>query len=100
MDDRFRPPDDTTLLALTRAASREDGGLVNDVLSDFDKAYPDSPLIPDARFRRARICIELLKDGDTGMAMLSSIATEYPEFAASDVYKRYRKRLKTGRTAS
>ena len=85
---------DEALLALTRAAGREDVGIVNDVLRDFASAYPDSRLIPDAMFRRARICIELLGDGATGMRLLSAIDTGYPEFAAGDAVQRYRQRLK------
>lgn len=93
-DARFRPPDDATLFAMTRAAGLEDAGLVNTLLEDFDTAYPDSPLIPDARFRRARVCIEILRDGETGMALLGSIARDYPAFASSEPYQRYRRRLK------
>jgi len=94
MDDRFRPQNAEALLALTHSAGREDAGLVNDVLRDFASSYPGSPLIPDALFRRARICIELLKDGATGMNLLSTIVSDYPEFADTEPVQRYRRRLK------
>jgi len=94
LDDRFRPPVDETLLALTRAASREDALLVDQLLEDFDRVYPDSPLIPDARFRRARIRIELLRDGDTGLRLLAELAHDHPAFAATEQFRRYRSRLR------
>lgn len=93
-EERFRPPEDSTLFGLTRVAGREDAGIVNLLLADFADSYPGSPLIPDAHFRRARVCIELLNDGDTGMALLATIASDYPEFAGSEAYQRYRERLK------
>ncbi len=91
---RFRPPDDEVLLLLTRAAGLEDAGIVNMLLEDFPDAYPDSPLIPDARFRRARICIELLRDHDTGIDLLRQIARDHPDFAQSETFRRYQQRLK------
>lgn len=93
-DDRFRPLRDATLLSLTRSAGREDVGLVNQVLADFDVAYPDSTLIPDAAFRRARVCIELLRDGETGLKLLAGIRKDYPDYAASEAFQRYRRRLR------
>jgi hypothetical protein len=94
MDERFRPPSSETLLALTRAAGREDAGLVNDLLRDFSRAYPASPLIPDAMFRRARVCIELLRDGTTGVHLLKDLEAYYPDFAHSDAVQGYWSRLK------
>jgi hypothetical protein len=94
LEDRFRPPSDEVLLQLTRSAGREDAGIVNDLLADFPDAYPDSALIPDALFRRARICIELLRDGETGIALLKEIAGNHPEFARGEAFQRYRSRLK------
>ena len=94
VEPRFRPPDDEALLLLTRSAGREDAGVVNLLLADFADAYPDSPLIPDAQFRRARVCIELLRDSSTGIELLKEIANDYPEFAKSEVFLRYRDRLK------
>ena len=94
MDGQFRPPSDATTMALTRSASREDAGLVNNMLADFATVYPGSLLIPDALFRRARINIEILNDGHTGLALVSLIASEHPEFAATEPFQRYRKRLK------
>ena len=94
IEPRFRPPDAEALLNLTRSAGREDAGIVNTLLSDFADAYPDSPLIPDALFRRARICIELLRDSQTGIDLLKQIARDYPEFARSEAFLRYRSRLK------
>ena len=93
-DERFRPPEDEMLLKLTKSASREDAGVVNHLLSDFAEAYPDSALIPDAHFRRARVCLELLRDTATGTRLLAVIAREYPDFAAGDAFQRYRRRLK------
>ncbi len=93
-DERFRPLSDETLLALTRAAGREDVGIVNAVLADFAKAYPDSELIPEALFRRARVNIELLKDGATGLELLAEIARDHPDFASTAPYQDYRRRLR------
>lgn len=93
-DERFRPPGDEMLLQLTRSASREDAGIVNLLLADFAEAYPDSPLIPDAHFRRARVCLELLRDTATGTELLAVVAREYPEFAAGETFRRYWQRLK------
>ena len=94
LEPRFRPPEGELLLRLTRSASREDAGLVNTLLADFAEAYPDSECIPDARFRRARVCIELLGDTASGRELLSTIARDHPEFAAREAFQRYRKRLK------
>jgi len=94
LESRFRPPSDEVLLKLTRAAAREDAGLVNMLLTDFPDAYPDSALIPDALFRRARICIELLRESETGLELLKQIAREYPDFARGEAFQRYRSRLK------
>jgi hypothetical protein len=94
LDERFRPTSDDTLLLLTRAAGREDAGLVDRLLTNFGQAYPDSPLIPDALFRRARICIELLNKGTEGFALLMQIEDEHPDFAATDRFQLYRARLK------
>ena len=93
-DDRFRPGSDETLLSLTRSANREDAGLVNQLLEDFHQIYPDSPLAAEAMFRRARVCIELLTDGTTGLKLMRTIANNYPDFAATQSYQRYRARLK------
>ena len=91
---RFRPLDGTTLLDLTKAATREDAGIVNAVLEDFASAYPEDPLIPEAMFRRARVCIERLGDSTTGLELLRTIAHESPQFATSDDFRHYRERLK------
>ncbi|MCB1686354.1 MAG: hypothetical protein KDI31_17790 [Pseudomonadales bacterium] len=91
---RFRPLDGATLLDLTRAAGREDAGLVNQLLEDFAQANPDDDLIAEARFRRARVCIERLGDSATGLELLREIASDFPEFAKSDAFLRYRNRLK------
>ncbi len=94
-DERFRPPGGETLLKLTKSAAREDAGIVNALLADFANAYPDSPLIPDAHFRRARVCLELLRDTATGTELLKRIARDYPAFAASEPFQRYQARLKS-----
>jgi len=91
---RFRPPEDEALFQLTRSAGRDDAGIVNTLLADFPEAYPESALIPDALFRRARICIELLGDGETGIGLLRQIARDHPAFARSEAFRRYQERLK------
>ncbi|MCZ6853529.1 MAG: hypothetical protein O7G86_06375, partial [Gammaproteobacteria bacterium] len=87
IDDRFRPLTDNTLLTLTHATGPEDAGLVNVLLEDFHTCYPDSENIGSAKFRRARVCIELLNDKKTGTALINEIASDYPEFAATDQYR-------------
>jgi hypothetical protein len=94
VEERFRPVKDATLLALTRSAGREDAGIVNDLLAGFAEAYPESDLIPEARFRQARVCIELLGDADRGVGLLDTIARDYPAFAATEAYLHYQSRLK------
>ena len=86
---------DETLLALTLSASPEDAPTAAAVLADFETAYPESELIPMAKFRQARICIERLKETSTGMSLIEEIARDYPDFAASDRYRKYTARLKT-----
>ncbi len=93
-DDRFRPPDPATLLALTRLADPGDAAVVNQVLSDFATAYPESPLAADAAFRRARVCIERLGDPTTGLELLREIARDHPQFARSNAFLRYQRRLR------
>ncbi|MCZ6854423.1 MAG: hypothetical protein O7G86_10945 [Gammaproteobacteria bacterium] len=96
IDDRFRPLTDSSLLALTRATGPEDAGLVNVLLEDFQTCYPDSEHIASAKFRRARVCLELLSDRKTGTALIEEIASNYPEFAATDRFVRYQARLRSG----
>ena len=95
IDDRFRPLTDNALLTLTRAAEPEDAGLVNILLEDFHLCYPDSKHIASAKFRRARVCIELLNDKKTGVALIEEIASDYPEFAATQRYEAYQARLQS-----
>ena len=95
IDDRFRPLTDSALLTLTRAAEPEDAALVNILLEDFHLCYPDSKHIASAKFRRARVCIELLNDKKAGVALIEEIASGYPEFAATERYQAYRVRLQT-----
>jgi hypothetical protein len=90
MDDRFRPLEDSALLELTGAAPREDTLLVDEVLSDFATAYPDSQLIAAVKFRRARILVELLGRVETGHELIREIAQTHPEFAAEQRYRDYR----------
>ncbi|MEM8769931.1 MAG: hypothetical protein AAGE43_21050, partial [Pseudomonadota bacterium] len=93
-DELFRPFKDETLLALTRAAGREDVGVVDSVLADFPRAYPESTHVPEALFRRARVNIELLKDGETGLKLLAEIERDHPSFAGTAPFQNYRKRLR------
>jgi len=94
VEPRFRPPEADMLFQLTRSAGPEDAGIVNELLADFPNAYPDSQLIPDALFRRARVCIELLRDMTTGRELLATISRNYPDFARGEPFLRYRQRLK------
>ena len=92
MDDRFRPLNDEALLVLTGAAPREDALLIDEVLKDFPSAYPDSQIIPDVMFRRARVLIELLGNRDAGHQLIREIALAHPKFAARARYRNYRAR--------
>ncbi len=100
IDDRFRPLSDSSLLTLTRATGADDAGLVNILLEDFEVCYPDSEHIASAKFRRARVCIELLSDRNTGIMLIEEIGTDYPEFAATDQYVGYQARLMNSRGGS
>jgi hypothetical protein len=98
VEDRFRPLSAQMLLDLTRAAGREDARLVADLLEDFPQAYPDSDLQALAQFRLARINIELLGNGSGGLALLQQLEKSWPEFAAEQVFRDYRARLRIRRT--
>jgi len=96
IDEKFRPLSDQTLLDLTHAAEQDDAREVSLVLADFATTYPDSKLIPDALFRRARVVLELLRDTAGGTQLLRDIANQHPEFAATPQYQEYAKRLNPG----
>ena len=93
IDEKFRPLSDQTLIGLTRAAEKDDARQVSLMLADFAETYPDSKLLPDALFRRARVLLELLGDSTTGTELLREIASQHPEFAATPQYQDYAKRL-------
>jgi hypothetical protein len=92
-DEQFRPLTAQTLLDLTRAAQQDDAAFVNEVLSNFAEAYPDSELISHARFRQARVASELLGDAHCGRELLLENSKSDPEFARSDEFQSYAKRL-------
>ncbi len=96
IDEKFRPLSDQTLLDLTHVAEHDDAREVSLVLADFAATYPDSKLIPDALFRRARVVLELLRDSAAGNELLREIASQHPEFAATPQYRDYAKRLNSG----
>jgi hypothetical protein len=97
IDDRFRPSELASLLILTSTAEKADARLVESLLGDAKATYPGSEDIPEALFRQARINIELLKDGTRGLEILSQVIAGYPEFAASEAFRRYRARLRVNR---
>jgi len=90
LDDRFRPMEDHALIELTRAASRADALLVEELLGDFPRAYPHSNLIAAAKFRRARVLLELIGNTETAHGIVREIAQSHPEFAAEARYRNYR----------
>lgn len=92
-DRQFRPHSDQALLDLTRAAEKDDAAIVNQVLANFAETYPHSKQIPDALFRRARVVTELLGDATNGRQLLQDISQAYPQFADTDEFQRYAKRL-------
>jgi len=96
-DERFRPLTAQGLLDIVRAAEREDSLLVESLLADFSRAYPDSELVPEALFRQARVNIELLRDGSRGISLLKKLEAEHPQFAGTADYRRYRARLRISR---
>lgn len=97
IDDLFRPSDLAKLLTLTGVAEKADARLVESLLGDARDSYPGSEDIPQALFRQARINIELLKDGSRGLEILGELMAQYPEFAASEEFRRYRARLRVNR---
>jgi hypothetical protein len=97
-DPRFRPLSAATLLETTRVAGREDARLVAELLANFDRAYADSGLAAEALFRRARIHLELLRAGETGLELLRELEQEHPGFARRERYRRYRARLRVQRS--
>lgn len=97
LEERFRPADPAILLELTKLAERPDALLVESLLGDFADAYPDSALIPEAMLRQARVQIELLGEGASGLRILDTINRQYPEFAAGEAFQRYRSRLRVKR---
>jgi len=94
VDTRFRPLTDQVLIDLTRAAGREDARLVEELLADFSRAYPDSELKSEAAFRRARIKIELLGEADGGLDLLRELERTDPAFARDEPFRRYLARLR------
>ena len=97
VEERFRPAEAAVLLELTKVAERQDALLVESLLSDFADAYPDSDLIAEAMLRRARVQIELLGEGASGLRILDTITRQFPEFAAGEAFQRYRSRLRLKR---
>jgi hypothetical protein len=92
-DDRFRPLTADAFLSLTRGATRADAVLVNDLLADFDMAYPDSPAAPQAAYRRARILRELLNEPELAREVLARLAHDHPDFVAQPKIKAYLRSL-------
>jgi hypothetical protein len=89
VDEDFRPMDAETLFTLTRFARAGDARLVDLLLGDFERDYPDSELIADALFRRARVLIELLNYKDRGIPILERIVEEFKEFHAIEEVRGY-----------
>ena len=98
LDERFRPSELASLLVLTEMAEKTDARLVESLFDDAKDTYPDSEDLPEALFRQARINIELLKNGTRGLEILSEVIARYPEFAASEAFRRYRARLRVNPT--
>ncbi len=90
-DDRFRPFTDEAFIKATRGAGTQDAAQIAELLADFDRAYPDSHLAANAKFRRARVLIELLDDESQGREVLAEIKTEHAEFAQGPLFRNYRK---------
>lgn len=93
VDSRFRPASDgevlDTLAAFSAAGASADAHYADLLLSDFERAYPSSPRLPDALFVWARCNIDHLGKRDKGLVMLARIRNEFPDFAKSAVFSAY-----------
>lgn len=89
-DDRFRPLTDEAFIKVTRGADKQDAEQVAELLADFNRAYPESHLTANAKFRHARVLIELLDDEARGREILNDIEATHPEFAQRKAFRGYR----------
>ena len=89
-DPQFRPRTGAAVLAMAEHAStEEDAAVIEPVLADFARAYPEDELIPNAEFRRARLLIEVLGEPERGSDVLRTLQGRYPRFAQLDLFKSY-----------
>ena len=89
-DDRFRPFTDEAFIKVTRGADKQDAEQVAELLADFDRAYPESHLAANAKFRHARVLIELLDEEPRGREILNDIEATHQEFAQRHAFRKYR----------
>jgi hypothetical protein len=89
LDDQFRPANDTDTLRMVAAATPADASHIDLLLSDFERAYPASELLPDALFAWGRCCIEHLGRVDKGLVLLARVKIEFPEFADAAEFRVY-----------
>jgi hypothetical protein len=89
LDDQFRPANDTDTLRMVAAATPADASYIDLLLSDFERAYPASELLPDALFAWGRCCIEHLGRVDKGLVLLARVKIEFPEFADAAEFRVY-----------
>jgi hypothetical protein len=71
------------------AATPADASHIDLLLSDFERAYPASELLPDALFAWGRCCIEHLGRVDKGLVLLARVKIEFPEFADAAEFRVY-----------
>ena len=92
-DARFRPLSAEAFMQCTLGATRADAALVNDLLADFDRAYPDSSVSPSAQYRRSRVLLELLNQPAEARQVLKALSQTHPDFVATPRVQAYVKSL-------
>jgi hypothetical protein len=89
-DRAFRPASDELLISLVNLAEPDQAPVVEAMLDDFERRFPDSHLTANALFRLARARIDDLGNRDAGVALLDRIAREFPQFAGQQRFVDYR----------
>ena len=94
IDPLFRPGGADTLMTLVAAAPAADAAYVDALLSDFERAYPDSERTPQALFEHARWLVTQLGSADRALKLLTKIEQAYPEWAAQPHFQSFRQRVR------
>jgi tetratricopeptide (TPR) repeat protein len=81
IDPTFRPATDAMVLELIGVAPERDALSVDTLLSDFERAYPDSECVDEALFQHARVLAAQLGRHDAALVVLKRIMLQFPQRA-------------------